>query len=57
MKLFFYELHKKDVKLVQNLLPECISRLSSDNPLIVLFIKRELRKVLFKFLPKKLCNM
>ena len=47
MKLFFYELHKKDVKLVQNLLPECISRLSSDNPLIVLFIKKGVEESTF----------
>jgi hypothetical protein len=31
VKLFFHEMHKKDAKLIYNLLPEAIGRLSRED--------------------------
>ena len=39
VKLFFHELHKKDPKLIYNLLPEAIGRLSKDDIEVVVLYK------------------
>ena len=57
-KLFFHEVNKKDTKTIRNLLPNFISRLSSQDVGLVFFLFREVwMKMSSKSSPKKSCNI